>query len=48
MNDLETRVNGWVFDPAREVWWARVSDSRWLEIHAAFDDAPGFRPSAVA
>jgi hypothetical protein len=22
-------VNGWTFDPTREVWWARINKTSW-------------------
>lgn len=39
-----SKVNGWTFDPAREVWWAKTGPSTWTEVRAAFDDPPRFRP----
>lgn len=45
--EMTAPVNGWRFDPAREVWWARTGQYTWTETPGTFDDAPGFRPEAV-
>ena len=40
------KVNGWTFDPSREVWWARISEHTWREVKGALDDPPSWRPTA--
>jgi hypothetical protein len=32
--------NGWTFDPAREVWWAKTGPSTWTEVHGTPDTPP--------
>ena len=46
MDDF-AKVNGWTFDPSREVWWAKVSPSTWREVKGAFDDPPSWRPESI-
>lgn len=36
--------NGWTFDPAREVWWAKTGPDMWSEVKGALDDPPKFPP----
>lgn len=36
------RVNGWTFDPAREVWWKRTGTSTWTEAKGTLDNPPAF------
>lgn len=40
-------VNGWSFDPAREVWIAKTGQNTWTEIKGSFDDPPKFRPEQI-
>ena len=36
--------NGWTFDPAREVWFARIGPDMWTEVKGALDSPPKFTP----
>jgi len=40
---MET-CNGWTFDPAREIWWAKTGPSTWTEVSGTFDDPPRWAP----
>jgi len=42
------KVNGWTYDPAQQAWTAKVGPSRWLIVKGDLDDAPTFRPQAIA
>lgn len=46
MTNPQATRNGWTFDPAREVWWAKTGPSTWTEVRGAYDDPPRFRPTA--
>lgn len=37
-------VNGWTFDPAREVWYAKTGRNTWTEVKGTMDAAPSFLP----
>ena len=39
------KVNGWTFDPTREVWWARVGPNTWREVKGALADPPSWPAS---
>ncbi len=41
------KVNGWTFDPSREVWWARLGECTWREVRGTLDDPPTFTPWAI-
>jgi hypothetical protein len=41
------KVNGWTFDPTREVWFARVSENTWREVKGALDNPPSWRPEQI-
>ena len=40
--------NGWTYDQAAQAWTAKVGPSRWLIVKGDLDDAPTFRPQAIA
>lgn len=42
------RVNGWTFDPSREVWWAKTGPALWSEVAGTFDSPPAWAPRASA
>jgi hypothetical protein len=42
--DVQGKVNGWRFNPAREVWWAKTGPNTWSEVQGTYDDPPRFRP----
>jgi hypothetical protein len=44
MADTMGKCNGWTFDPAREVWWARTGPSTWSEVAGTLDDPPSWKP----
>lgn len=37
-------VNGWVFDPAREIWWAKTGPATWSEVAGTLGNPPGWVP----
>jgi len=47
MDETLGRHNGWTFDPAREIWWAKTGPNTWTEIQGTLDDAPSFRPESA-
>lgn len=36
--------NGWTFDPAREIWWAKTGPHTWTEVKGTLDDPPTWEP----
>jgi hypothetical protein len=49
MNETDlSRHNGWTFDPAREVWYAKTGPSSWTEAPGALDNPPSRTPAEYA
>jgi hypothetical protein len=40
----EAPVNGWRFDPSRQVWRARTGENQWTEVKGTLDNPPSWRP----
>jgi len=40
-------VNGWAFDPTREIWQAKTGPATWTEIAGALDNPPTWAPQAT-
>jgi hypothetical protein len=44
MTNTRVSRNGWTFDPAREVWRAKVGPDMWSEVSGTLDNPPRVSP----
>lgn len=40
---MTLKVNGWTFDPAREIWWAKIGPATWTEVRGTMDNPPHWK-----